>query len=46
VTPTHALIWFMATTLGVFGMIVLGVSLAMHSYDRGRGAIHLRHHRG
>jgi len=45
-TPGHALMWFMATTLGVFGMIVLGTYLAMHSYDRARGVIHLRHRRG
>lgn len=45
-SPTHALLWFMTTTLGVFGMIVLGIYLAMHSYERGRGVIHLRHRRG
>lgn len=41
-TDTQALVWFISTTVLVFGMIALGVYLAVHSYDRGRGAIHLR----
>jgi hypothetical protein len=28
----HALIWFVATTAGVFGLIVLGTYLAMRTY--------------
>jgi hypothetical protein len=41
---TQALIWFISTTVLVFGMITLGVYLAVHSYDRGRGVIHLPVH--
>jgi hypothetical protein len=41
-TGTQALVWFITTTVLVFGMIGLGVFLAVHSYDRGRGEIHLR----
>ena len=43
-----AVVWFIATTLAVFGMLAFGTYLAMHSYDRGRGVVdfHLwhRHH--
>jgi len=35
-SPTDALIWFVATTVGVFGVIALGTYLAMHAYDRRR----------
>jgi hypothetical protein len=37
-----AVVWFIATTVTVFGVLALGTFLAMHSYDRGRGEIHLR----
>jgi hypothetical protein len=40
-----AVVWFVATTLAVFGMLAFGTYLAMHSYDRGRGVVdfHLWH---
>lgn len=31
-TPLHALVWFVAMTLGVFGLIGGGTYLAMHTY--------------
>lgn len=37
---TGAFIWFVITTVIVFGIIALGTWLAVHSYDRGRGVIH------
>jgi hypothetical protein len=40
-TDTGALIWFIATTLVVFGMLAFGTYLAVNSYERGRGVIHL-----
>ena len=43
-SETTALIWFVTTTLLVFGAIALGTYLAMHSYERGRGVIHVWHH--
>jgi hypothetical protein len=44
---TEAVIWFVATTLAVFGVLAFGTFLASHSYDRGRGVVHLhlRHRR-
>lgn len=44
---TEAVIWFIATTLAVFGMLAFGTYLAAHTYDRGRGVVdfHLRRHR-
>ena len=38
---TDAFIWFIATTAAVIGMLVFGTYLAVHSYERGRGVIHL-----
>jgi hypothetical protein len=32
VSPVHALIWFVGTTLGVLGVIGLGTYLAMRTY--------------
>ena len=42
-----AFVWFVVTTVVVFGMIAVGTWLAVHSYDRGRGVVdfHLRRHR-
>jgi hypothetical protein len=37
---SDAVIWFVVTTLLVFGMLALGTFLAVHSYDRGRGVVH------
>ena len=45
-SQTGALIWFIATTVMVFGVLTLGTFLAVHSYDRGRGVIHLWHRHG
>ncbi len=42
-SATGALIWFITTIVVVFGMIAWGTYLAVHTYDRGRGVIHLRH---
>jgi len=41
---SQALVWFIATTVLVFGMITLGIYLASHSYDRARGVIHVPIH--
>ena len=38
---TTALIWFIVTTVLVFGAIAWGTYLAVRTYDRGRGEIHL-----
>lgn len=43
---TSAFIWFLVTTGAVIGMLVLGTYLAVHSYERGRGVIHLWHRHG
>jgi len=43
---TGAVIWFVAMTIAVFGMIAFGTFLAVHSYDRGRGVVHLWHRHG
>jgi hypothetical protein len=42
-----AFIWFIAMTLTFFAMLAVGTFLAVHTYDRGRGAVdfHLRRHR-
>jgi hypothetical protein len=40
---TFALVWFITTTVVVFGMLTLGTYLAAHSYEPHRGGIHLRH---
>ena len=45
-SSTFAFVWFVITTVLVFGAIALGTYLAVHTYDRGRGVIHLRHHHG
>jgi hypothetical protein len=45
-SPSGALMWFVTTTVLVFGMIALGTFLAVHSYDKARGVIHIRHRHG
>ena len=35
-----AVVWFIAMTFAVFGVLALGTFLAMHSYERGRGVVH------
>ena len=43
---TGAMVWFLITTIAVVGMLVFGTYLAVHSYERGRGVIHLWHRHG
>jgi hypothetical protein len=40
---TDAFVWFVVTTVTFSLLMVAGTYLAMHSYDRGRGVIHLPH---
>ena len=44
---TDAFVWFVITTIVVFGMIACGTWLAIHSYDRARCVVHfhIRRHR-
>jgi hypothetical protein len=45
-SQTGALIWFIATTLAVLGVLTIGTYFASHTYKRGRGVIHLWHRHG
>jgi hypothetical protein len=37
----EAVVWFVAMTLAVFGVLAFGTYLAAHSYERARGVVHL-----
>jgi len=38
---TGAVIWFISMTLAVFGLLAFGTFLAVNSYERARGVIHV-----